>query len=215
MWYDIWYDMIWYICQLQLGWYPVAVLQYTFTQTIQRITQWNRVHRIHKTALRASNHSMDILNASRFWQPSAATALYHTRRSHHSVVSSWWWAWNCPKHVEQFIKRNQVLHKLTSSWFCYLHCTVNHTSSPNWVFSIIWHNTEHSTKCLTIVLWNIIYTKWTHKGFDVLTVLQELPKLVPTWSCCTHRWCQLTIWTKVFFFCKRAWPCVFREEGKQ
>jgi len=121
MWYDIWYDMIWYICQLQLGWYPVAVLQYTFTQTIQRITQWNRVHRIHRTALRASNHSMDILNASRFWQPSAATALYHTRRSHHSVVSSWWWAWNCPKHVEQFIKRNKVLHKVTSSWFCYLH----------------------------------------------------------------------------------------------
>ena len=27
----IWYDMIWYICQLQLGWHPVAVVQYTFT----------------------------------------------------------------------------------------------------------------------------------------------------------------------------------------
>jgi hypothetical protein len=23
--------MIWYICQLQLGWHPVAVAQYTFT----------------------------------------------------------------------------------------------------------------------------------------------------------------------------------------
>jgi hypothetical protein len=29
--YDtIWY-MIWYICKLQLGWHPVAVVQYTFT----------------------------------------------------------------------------------------------------------------------------------------------------------------------------------------
>jgi len=50
-----------------------------------------------------------------------ATALYHARRSHHSVVSSWWWTWNCPKHVEQFIKRNNVLYNVTSSWFCYLH----------------------------------------------------------------------------------------------
>jgi len=41
---------------------------------------------------------MDILLANRFWQPSAAMALHHTRRSHHSVVSSWWWTWNCPKH---------------------------------------------------------------------------------------------------------------------
>jgi hypothetical protein len=28
--YDI-YDMIWYVCLLQLGWQPVAIVQYTFT----------------------------------------------------------------------------------------------------------------------------------------------------------------------------------------
>jgi len=28
---SIWYDMICYICQMQLGWHPVAVVQYTFT----------------------------------------------------------------------------------------------------------------------------------------------------------------------------------------
>jgi hypothetical protein len=33
------FDMIWYICQLQLGCHPVAVVQYTFTQTIYRTTQ--------------------------------------------------------------------------------------------------------------------------------------------------------------------------------
>jgi len=54
------------------------------------------------------------------------TALYHTRRSHRSVVSSWWWAWNCPKHVEQFIKRNKILRKVTSGWFCYLHRIKKH-----------------------------------------------------------------------------------------
>jgi hypothetical protein len=37
IWYDkiydmMIYDMIWYICQLQLGWHPVAVVQYTFTR---------------------------------------------------------------------------------------------------------------------------------------------------------------------------------------
>jgi hypothetical protein len=31
IWYDMIYDMIWYICQLQLGEHPVAVVQYTFT----------------------------------------------------------------------------------------------------------------------------------------------------------------------------------------
>ena len=32
IWYDIiGYDIIWYICQLQLGKHPVAVVQYTFT----------------------------------------------------------------------------------------------------------------------------------------------------------------------------------------
>ena len=41
--------------------------------------------------------------------------------SHHSVFSSWLLAWNFPKYVEQFIKRNKVLHKVTSIWFCYLH----------------------------------------------------------------------------------------------
>ena len=25
------YDMIWYICQMQLGYHPLAVVQYTFT----------------------------------------------------------------------------------------------------------------------------------------------------------------------------------------
>ena len=64
-----------------------------------------------------------------------ATALYHARRSHHSVVSSWWWAWNCPKHVEQFIKRNNVLYNVTSSWFCYLHLNpmvYSSVSQPLW-----------------------------------------------------------------------------------
>ena len=26
------YDMIWYICYLQFGWHPVALVHYTFTQ---------------------------------------------------------------------------------------------------------------------------------------------------------------------------------------
>ena len=55
IWYDIWYEMmrydmiydmklyrIWYICWLQLGWHPVAVVQYTFTHkqyTEQQIKQ--------------------------------------------------------------------------------------------------------------------------------------------------------------------------------
>jgi len=55
-----------------------------------------------------------------------ATALYHARRSYHSVVSSWWWAWNCPKHVEQFIKRNNVLYNVTSGWFLIPHWTTMH-----------------------------------------------------------------------------------------
>jgi hypothetical protein len=33
--------MIWYICQLQLGWHPVAVVQYTFTHK-QYIEQHNQ-----------------------------------------------------------------------------------------------------------------------------------------------------------------------------
>jgi hypothetical protein len=46
IWYDmIWYDMIWYdmwydiSVKLQLGCHPVAVVQYTFTQTVHRTTQ--------------------------------------------------------------------------------------------------------------------------------------------------------------------------------
>jgi hypothetical protein len=44
-----WY-MIWYICGLQLGWHPVAVIHYTFThKTIYRTTLWNRIHRTEHT----------------------------------------------------------------------------------------------------------------------------------------------------------------------
>jgi hypothetical protein len=41
----------WYTCLLQLGWHPVAVVHYIYTQTIHRITQWNIIFitiRIHK-----------------------------------------------------------------------------------------------------------------------------------------------------------------------
>jgi hypothetical protein len=45
MWCDIWYNMIYYIMiwyiNLQLGWHPVRVVQYTFTHK-QYIEQYNR-----------------------------------------------------------------------------------------------------------------------------------------------------------------------------
>ena len=49
IWYDmIWYDMIWYVCELQLGWHPVAVVQYTFIHK-QYIKQHNRHKTINRT----------------------------------------------------------------------------------------------------------------------------------------------------------------------
>jgi len=96
--------------------------------------------------------SMSILGfANWFWQPSAAMALYHTRRSHHSVVSSWWWAWNCPKHVEQFIKWNKVLHKVTSSWFFYLHWIKMHGQPHIKVDSIIFFIRKTQSKIHLII----------------------------------------------------------------
>jgi len=105
----------------------------------------------------ASNPSMDILPANRFWQPSAATVLYHTRRSHLSVVSSWWWAWNCLKHVGQFIKRNKVLHNVASSWFCYPHWIKMH-GQPH--IKYIW-----SLYLLCIDGTNIINNWWYTTGW--------------------------------------------------
>jgi hypothetical protein len=37
------YDMIWYICYLQLGWHPVAAVQYTFTHK-QYIEQYKTIN---------------------------------------------------------------------------------------------------------------------------------------------------------------------------
>ena len=49
-WYDIWYVMymIWYICKLQLGWHPVAVVRYTFTHK-QYIEQHNETEYTERT----------------------------------------------------------------------------------------------------------------------------------------------------------------------
>jgi len=36
----VWNSMLWYICKVQFGWHPVAVVQYTFTHK-QYIEQHN------------------------------------------------------------------------------------------------------------------------------------------------------------------------------
>jgi hypothetical protein len=51
IWYDmIWYDMTWYDDIFNCSW--VAVVQYTYTQTIQRTTQYKQYieqQKIHRT----------------------------------------------------------------------------------------------------------------------------------------------------------------------
>jgi len=44
-----WYDVVWFICKLQLGWHPVAAVQYTFTHKQYTQQQWNGIPRTEHT----------------------------------------------------------------------------------------------------------------------------------------------------------------------
>jgi hypothetical protein len=63
--------------------------------------------------------------------PSSGAWDYTSSNVRCVVSSSWWWAYECPKHVEQFIRA--IKHQVTSSWFFLLHiyrrCTDNHISN--------------------------------------------------------------------------------------
>jgi hypothetical protein len=48
-----------------------------------------------------------------FYFPSLQHHAPHIRTS--IVSGSWWWAYECPKHVEQFIRT--INHQVSSSWF--------------------------------------------------------------------------------------------------
>jgi len=50
LWYDMIYDMIWYIWLLQLGWHPVAAVQHTFTHK-----QYIEQHNWHKQYVEQNN----------------------------------------------------------------------------------------------------------------------------------------------------------------